>query len=229
MEEDKYDHVKLFGHVRQSKYDLISTIPVSKLLLENKDIFAIGVLFESMGDFRFHQYKEECSSCLEASDKYDKRRVAYHFCSYVDGLEKQGHSGDCIRPPRTCTTCMAESLYSCALETFDEFIKLNIACTDPCIKLLAILFSTEKLYVECDNLLALWSRVRHREVPGLDINLAEVNEQHKELWNGLWDISFCYEHWKTLSLEEKEFCHKRAVRFRQYFDDRPTVKGIPWW
>lgn len=235
MEDEKYDSAKLFGHIRVSKYNLKSTINVGNLLVDNKDVFAVAVLFESMKELFFHRYNGKCYHSLELSDIFDQRRIAYYFCANVDDRLKEldgQHHGDCTRASGSCCICSSESIYSLGLELFDEWksitIEENIICTDLCVKLLSILISCETLWVKHDHLFSLCSR-KYENTPGSTSNFDQVSKERNELWEGLWEIQFCYNHWKSLSLQEKELCHKRAVRFRAYFDNRPVVEGIPWW
>lgn len=233
--EDKYKVNEIFGHVRQTRCDSKSTILVENLLLENKDIFAVAILDDYIREPDFHRYKAECRYDEKAADILDRRRVAYAFCCNVDNLQKESagfHCGDCTCIAFSCSRCIAESHYVSGLESLDEWntflINNNIVCLNPCIKLLEILFGSEHLWVDCNELFKLTAEQnRLKSIPGCFD--PTINQRREELWDNLWDLPWRYNYWNNLSLEEKEYCHKRAVRFRDYFDNRPTVEGIPWW
>ena len=223
------DNAILFGHDRKSRYDFKSNICVSELLLNNKDLFAIGTLYDTLRDLEFHRYDKECQNSLEVADVLDQRRVAYCFAAHIRDrqVEEFGlHSGDCVCLSATCCRCMSEALYSSAMEVYQEWQiiieKEQIICTNHAVKLLEILFSTEHLWYQCNHLFNL-----SYNVPGS--NYQDIEKQRDELWDNLWDTEWCYHYWKKLSLEEKEYCHQRAIRFRAYFNNCPVVEGVPWW
>lgn len=237
-DSDKFKQEEIFGHNRESNIKLSSTVLVENVLLENKDIFAIGTLWEDLKDF-FNHYNEQYQYSLQASDLLDQRRVAYTFCTNIDDRKKEPsgfHLGDCTSFAMSCSRCIAESIYIEGLTLLDEFNTFlnekGIICLEPSIKLLAILFCTEHLWCQYNSLADVALRPmnqHHKEPPCSITNYVELNNKRNELWDNLWSWQFHYDFWYNSSLEMKELCHKRALRFLNYFDNRPTVKGIPWW
>lgn len=129
--------------------------------MKQKDLYAIGVLINCL-TWPDSDYTEQCRYNLEASDKLDRRRIAYTFCCDIDDRQKepQGyHCGDCTRMAASCSRCISEEIYIEGLETLDEFntfiAEKNIICLDPCLKMLAILFAVEHLYIEYQELLKI--------------------------------------------------------------------------
>lgn len=219
------EYRKTFGHKRASRTDLVSTILVETLLLEHKDIFAIGTLILDLQWPKFDDGIEQ--------DSLDKKRVAYTFCTNIDDQQKSlgSHCGDCTCVASPCSRCISEEIYIEGSKKLDEFntflINNNTDCTDLCIKLLSILFALEHEWLRCDLLITTITR-HNANIPALS-NENNVHQQYDRLWDNIRDFQYCYDYWKSLSLEQKELCHNRAVRFRAYFDNRPIVEGIPWW
>lgn len=223
---------KIFGHVRESSVKLTSTVLVEEFLLEHKDVYAIGTLSLNLTFPHSGDYDDKYRDSLAASDLHDQKRIAYTFCANIDDHKKEPtgyHFGDCTSMAMSCSRCISENIYIEGLEVLDEFTAFitekNIICPDPCSKLLSILFATEHLWYQYINLFKI--SIKDDKIPGMDYN--KYRAESNQLWDKLWSWQYRYDLWNNLTLEEKELCHKRAVRFRAYFDNRPTVEGIPWW
>lgn len=122
----------------------------------------------------------------------------------------------------SCSRCASESIYADGLEIFDEFntllINNNVICHNPHIKLLSILFSLESQWVQCNKLCELSVRKYGKIPPGSVSDFITIDNTYNQISNDLYNWQYCYDYWRNLSLEEKELCYKRAVRFRTYFD-----------
>ena|SRR3990170_2914622 len=151
----------------------------------------------------------------ECDDKlYDETRILYSQCRNIDGLRKQFeeagvafHFGDCISMPTSCSRCSAEEdVYCEGKRTIEKWNKLK---------------DDLKIFKDLSNYESI--------IQLLCVLLPTKQMDHIDGRFIFHEIPERYELWNSLSEEEKVKNKERATRFRQYFEVRPIVEGIPWW
>ncbi|QKF94741.1 hypothetical protein QKU48_gp1283 [Fadolivirus algeromassiliense] len=226
-----------FGHIRLSSTDFKSTKFVEDMLERNHNVFAIGVAVETEIDYdSYNRY----------NGLFDESRILWAQCSHIDTLREDSknnpgfHCGDCIKVATSCHRCCAEGLYMSGMDTIDEWNELrkelNIISNsedESIIHLLEIILSTDFYWRIWRKLNYPYGEDKQKDLQTLENEFKQIDSNYDR--NGysnihtLLSLKNRYNRWNLYTDEEKKKFHERALRFRQYFEVRPVVEGIPWW
>lgn len=201
--------MNIFGHVRTSRTEFISTVLVEDIYI-NLDVYAICIA---------RNYRDDLSLVKDdlSEDENDRRRIAYH-----QAVNKNigDHCGDCTCVPASCQRCICEYICEQGLEMIKTAENLSL------LDMLCILLATEsQIKILNDNYEnADLNEYKNMSVPAgpRSSDIFDELEQYEKFSHRL-------SLWHKLDIVTQKEAMDRAIKFRNYLNDKVIVDGVPWW
>ena len=212
--------IHVFGHKRDGPYKLKSTIPVTDMLIKNKDAFSAGVVIGTVTQ----------ESWLDNGRDDVYIRNAAHSFACIDKIVKDNngdieHCGDCTKVSCSCDICIFENKYleglldlsyfEDLLQIQNEEIKNKLKqFTNQCVLFMTICQFQAKHWIECME----YYKKKYNE-GGLMVPFNQVCPSYID----------CLNEFLAMQEDEQMILYNRMLKVREYIENPIPIEGIPWW